>query len=353
MLPALLLILAACGPKLPPESALDQPPRLPAPRAARYASVEAEPSDPVIALLARGHTWNETLSGAAAGLALAWAGGQGKLAAWEVREAAWQAGWPWPIDEVRGWMTAQRAAPPEELIAWLDARDPSVPLGLVRARGIQGDAWVALTGTPRDEVPALPRQVELGGQLTFPAQPGVELTVADPVGGLSRLALDEQRVVHADVAGEWLFELRRDDALLALFPVYVAMVPPEAPVLTDRGRPTSEQDALEGFQEVLTEIREVYGLPDYRPDPLLAAAARAAAHGRVSDTMPELARRLGYDPARAWKITCRARTLADCADKLLWNPRARPALLARDADAGLGASIVPDGVHVVVLVGAR
>ena len=120
LLPILLFLASACGPKLPSESALQAVPRLPAPRASAYANVQGSSSDPVVAKMSRNKLWNESLSGAAAGLALNWASGTGELAAWEVREAAWQAGWPWPVLEVRGWMTPPAGEPPQELIDWLE-----------------------------------------------------------------------------------------------------------------------------------------------------------------------------------------------------------------------------------------
>lgn len=347
----ILFSLLACGPKAPSRTTLEATPRLPAPRAAAYASVESTPSDPVVARLVRGRKWNETLSGAAAGLALEWTNGQGDLAAWEVREAAWQAGWPWPVLEVRGWITPPAGEPPQELMQWLDGLEAGDSLGLVRARGVKGDAWVALRAHPRGELPIQPRQVEIGGQLAFTPQPGVKLTVADPVGSVTTVSLERERVTHVDVAGEWLFELKDDQGTLALFPVYAAMVPPETPVLEERARPLSAEEAVTGFAELLGQIREIYGQPPYRTDVLLQSAARSLRDKKSSSA--EIARTLGYAPETTWKISCRARTLADCADKLLWNPRVRPALLTTDADLGLNAQLVPDGVHVVVLVAAR
>lgn len=351
---ALALLLAACGPKLPNTAMLEAPPKLPAPRGSTYVSVEGEPGDPAIAKLAKGKAWNETLSGAAAGLALEWSDGSGDLAGWEVREAAWQAGWAWPILEVRGWMTRQAEEPPGELVDWLKTLDADQPLGLVRARGRQGDAWVALRGQPRGDIGTKPRQVPLDYELRFDAQPGVSLTVADSVGVVRKMTLDAERAIRVDAAGEWLFEFRDDDGLIALFPIYAAMVPPETKVLSRQsGRVESAADAANGFVEILAEVREIYGLPGYEDDPLIQAAAASFASGRTASSVAAVAKNLGYDPDRTWKITCRARTLTDCADQILWNPRARPALFTPRADLGLAAELVGDGVTVVVLVAAH
>ena len=346
-----LLFLLACGPKAPSQTALDAAPRLPAPRASAYASVESTPTDPVIAKVIGSRRWNESLAGAAAGLGLSWANGAGELAGWEVREAAWQAGWPWPVHEVRGWITQPGGAPPEELLTWLDQLADADSVGLVRARGVKGDAWVGLRARPRGTLAIQPRQVEVGGQLTFAAQPSAELTVADPVGGVFTVSLERERITNVDVAGEWLVELRDDDGVLALFPVYAGMVPPETPVLEERERPQNAEEAEQGFRALLEQIRDAYGQPMYRSDVLIQAAAQSLLRTRTPTD--EIASKLGYAPEHTWKISCRARTLADCADKLLWNPRARPALLVREADLGLTAELAADGVHVVVLVAAR
>lgn len=353
-MPALLLaLLIGCVPKVPPEAALEAPPKLPAPRAAAYVNVTGVPSDPVIARLARGLAWNESLSGAAAGLALNWASGEGELAAWEVREAAWQAGWAWPVAEVRGWMTPQAASPPQELVDWLATVDPTHDLGLVRARGARGDAWVGLSGAPRGTLAVQPRQIDIGGVLSFAPMSGAELAVADPIGVVKTYRLDEPRDVHVDVAGEWLVEVRDPQGLIALFPVYAGMVPPEAAVLTERQRPASGDHATTEFRALLNEVREIYGRAPYAEDLLIQSAANALVDKTTTSSASELAKTLGYDQDRTWKLSCTARTLADCADRLLWNPRARPALLVEQADAGLAAELVAEGVHVVVLVAAR
>src|SRR5688572_21052334 len=70
-------------------------PRLPAPRAGTYARVPDRPADPVIASLVEKLTWDASLAGAAAGLALDVAEGRSGLHGWEVREAAWDAGYPY------------------------------------------------------------------------------------------------------------------------------------------------------------------------------------------------------------------------------------------------------------------
>src|SRR5690606_27529378 len=89
--PAALLLLGACaGKQVDPTPDWNSTPQLPSPRAGSYARVPATPADPVVAALAAGHRWDESLSGAAAGLALAAVRGEGSLEEWLIREAAWQ-----------------------------------------------------------------------------------------------------------------------------------------------------------------------------------------------------------------------------------------------------------------------
>ena len=354
LIPLLIaLTTVACGPKAPTATMLEAAPKLPAPRAPAYATARTVPSDPVIARIVEEKAWNESLSGAAAGLALGWSAGSGSLSGWEVREAAWQAGWAWPIQEVRGWITGQGDPPPDDLMAWLEGIGPDQDIGLVRARGRNGDAWVALRSTPRGPTLPRPRQVEVGDALAFSPQPGVELTIADPSGVVTTMDLGSERVVHADLPGEWLVETRDEKGVISLYPVYAGLVPPEATVLATVDHPSSDEDAEKTFARILTDVRATYGRKPYSNDPLLDAATTSMGSGRAATRAADVARNLGYRPETTWKISCRGRTLTECADHVLWNPRARSALLATDADAGIVATLTGDGVSVVVLVAAR
>jgi hypothetical protein len=55
--------------------------------------------------------FDRALESASAGLALDAADGTGGLARWELREAAWRGGWPYPVTDARGWGTVSGTAP--------------------------------------------------------------------------------------------------------------------------------------------------------------------------------------------------------------------------------------------------
>src|SRR5262245_60599968 len=116
-----VLLVAACGSgvKRPPEVAWEDMPRLPSPTSATYEIVTAKPPDPGVEFVLAGHKWDASLGGAAAGLALAVVSDSGSITPPEVREAAWRAGWPYPVHEVRAWATKAGHPPPDEIQTWL------------------------------------------------------------------------------------------------------------------------------------------------------------------------------------------------------------------------------------------
>ena len=197
----------------------------------------------------------------------------------------------------------------------------------------------------------MPRQVGIGGRLDFAALADSTITVADPSGRVVGATLDQSRVFHPDLIGEWLFEIRDGTGVAALFPVYAGMVPPEITVLEVHPPPVDAEAAAKGFRTAFDGARDAYGMTPLGDDTLLASAARAMVRQRTS--APDLAAQLGYDVDKIWRIECIARTIEGCVDQVLWNPRARPALLATTADVGVAAELVSQGIHVVAIIGTR
>lgn len=350
----LLLSLPACAKR--PMASADQlyasRPQLPAPRAGSYTRLASRPSDPVIARLVGNLTWDVSLSGAAAGLALAALEGETGMYAWQVREKAWDAGYPYPATRVRLWTTPRESAPPPELLEFLKTLDPSVDLGLVRARGDEQEAWVALTASPRLSVGRQPRQVEVGHRLTLPATPGARWVLVDPVGGVISGSLDTSAEHVLDVTGEWLVQVEDAQGVAAKFPIYVGMAPPKLGLLDDEGAPLNDDELRRRATDLLQELRLVYGLEEWTGDVLLQATARNALSEGVDD-VDALARRLGFDPRRFGKLECRAITVEDCVDRMVWSPTTRSALLSRTTLWGLAARREQPGVRILALVAAE
>ena len=165
-------------------------PRLPSPTSGSYTREDAAPTDPAVRLVMAGRSWDASLSGAAAGLALEAVNGDGGLTRWEIREALWRAGYPYPVDNARGWSTARETPPPQAVAAWVAAQSPTADVGLVRARASDGDAWVGMAANPRLDVGVQPRKVAVGSSVAVPAIPGAKIDVVDGVGKV------EQRNLH-------------------------------------------------------------------------------------------------------------------------------------------------------------
>ncbi len=345
----LLLITSACGNKKVKAVDYQNAPRLPSPVAGTYARVPAQPPDAVIAGLVKGHTWDASLGGAAAGLALAAVSGKkAGLERWEVREAAWRAGYPYPIDTIKGWSTKQ-AEEPAPLRDWLTKVESSDDLGLVRARGDDGEAWVALVSKPRASIGVQPRQVEVGGAVNLPSIAGAQYFVCDPDGNVVGGALEIPQQFTLDIDGEWIFSVVDKKGPIALFPVYVAMMPPEVGLFEPGQQVHTGDEALARVAAVLTDLRGAYGLKPWLRDAFLDQAAQ----GMLSNpekTAKSVANTLGYAPDATWKWECRGRSVEACLDQILWDPRARPALLTDSEFLGLGAEVMRGGVHVVALI---
>jgi len=345
----LLLIAVGCGNKKIKPQDFETPPRLPSPIAGTYARVKAEPPDPVIANLVRDHRWDASLGGAAAGLALAAIRGKNAgLDDWEVREAAWRAGYPYPIDVVKGWSTAE-AEEPEALREWLAGVDPTHDLGLVRARGDRGEAWVALVSNPRASVGLQPRQLPIGDVIGLPSIADAHYVVCDPDGIVVEGALEIAQKFTLDIDGEWIFEIADKKGPIALFPVYVGMMPPEIGLLESGPHVRNGAEAVDRVEAALSDIRGAYSARTWLRDAFLDQAAQGMLTN-PKKTATAVANTLGYPPETMWRWECRARTVESCLDQILWDPRSRPALLTDSEFIGLGAEVRRGRVHVVALI---
>ncbi len=335
---ALIPLLAACAHVVPVDYA--ETPRLPAPVAGTYARVVADPPDPAVAALLAGRAWDASVGGAAAGVAL-WAADVGcdaPVPRWRAQEAAWAAGYPYPIDDVSCWASAVGAPPPGDLAAWLSTVPATADVGLVRARGANRDVWVAVVGRPTLPLGVLPRVPAAGGRVAISASAGASMTVSDPAGRATVLPLDQDRIVAVGVPGEWLFEVTDASGVsLARFPVYAGMAPPDAPLFP------SADDSLD---QRLSEVVAAYDLPAWTRDDLLDAAARSMVRDGASPDA--VAASLRAQGTRA--VWCSAATRADCLAGLVWSAQGREVLLDRHFTAYGVAESAADGRVTVAVV---
>ncbi|MBA2322197.1 MAG: hypothetical protein H0V89_13715 [Deltaproteobacteria bacterium] len=341
----IFLLLASCAHQ-PSATQLEAAPSLPAPQGRTFARSPGIPSDPAVARLVAGVRWDTALSGAAGGLGVEASLGAVTYQPWEIREAAWRAGYPFPIRQVRAWATPKAAEPPAELLAWLATVQEGTDLGLVRTRSPEGDTWVALTAAPRISLPPFPREARVSGELRFPVMPGAKLVWTDPVGGFGELDLGSERVVPLHTPGCWLVEVRDAEGVAARFPVWVGMSAPDLRLYDLPDLPTEPGPRAE---VLLDEVRALSNRDPWTRDATLDLIAAMRLADSTAALVPAL-ERLGYDASRTGSWSCEATTLEACLDQVLWRPEGRRVVLAPEGVAGFAVDVSSGAVRLLGLV---
>lgn len=343
-----LLLALGCPKPIEVVHTYEEVPRLPAPTAGSYnRSLEPTP-DPLVQPLVEGLRWDASLAGAASGLALdlVKAGTTQVLTRWQVREAAWRAGWAYPIADARAWSAMEDGSPPPQLLGWLETVSPEDDLGLVRARGQEGDVWVALKARPRLDIGRVPRQLAQGAELALPALPGASYAISDANGRLLSGSLDEPVSLTVATRGEWLVQVDDARGSAALFPVYVGLVPPDLPVIEDARSVRTDVEAIARAEELLDIVRATYDAEPLHRDFMLDAGARSLLQGGGT-TREGVIASLGLSPAETALWECQGVTVEACLDGMIWRPRNRSALLDDASGLGLAASVGAEGVRLV------
>ncbi|MBT3219431.1 MAG: hypothetical protein HN348_10095 [Proteobacteria bacterium] len=346
----LTLILVGC----PRSGALnnhidyESTPRLPSPSSGTYAQVPSTPTDHVVASVVGLRQWDASLSGAAAAIALSAVEGSGGLARWELREALWRAGYPYPIAEARGWSVPQKSPPPEALSVWLNASVEGDDIGLVRARASGGDAWVGIRAHPRVSVGTMPRYVDSGGTVVLPALPEVTYEVSDGKGKLLEGSLDTQQTFTLTIPGEWMFRLFDGQGTVAEFPLYCGIEPPTQALLEMPDMPVDTTKAAEErVRELLKKVRVDYGLAPFEDDTMLTSAVRSSI--KEERDLGPLVEGLGFSLTKIWR--CEGSTVEDCLDQLIWQPVNREVLLSTDYERfGVGGVLASSQLQLVIVV---
>lgn len=348
---ALLVLTTGCPkkPELPAAvttADLAAAPQLPSPQAGSYARVVQRPKDPVIRGAVGDRSWDASLAGAAAGLALPASQEVGGFTRREIREAAWQAGYPWPVLSLGAWPTNEAGAPPPGVGEWLAAQPADRDVGLVRARNRGKDLFVGLAGKPQIALPLIPRQVPLGYVLTLPARTGAILRTSDSNGVFREQPLSQARDVQLEVPGEWLIQIRDDEGDLARFTIYVDEEVPTTPVLPRLNVPLTGSDAArDRAMDLVQRARDEYGAPPVTWDPLLEQAA-----GALGPDEDPKNRAIGLAPSEDLAIgfRCSASSVEDCIDTVLWDPRYRRAFVDRtEWSGGLKVTWTSERVQIV------
>lgn len=358
---ASLLLLSACAAKAPVPlmeraAKLDwaSTPILPSPTAGAYQRLPGTPRDTVVKVLADGLSFDHALEAGAAALALDAVDGRGGLQRWELREAMWRGGWPYPVTEARGWDALNNDPPPPELLTWLEGIPAEQPMALVRARGRVGDAWIGVHAAPEVDLPILPRRAPLGTPLDLPALAGASYRLADGGGALFEGPLDRGERLLLTSAGEWLLQINVGEREVAKAPIYVSLEPPETPLLRLPDPPLigTAEDANAWARRLLDHVRQTYRLRRWSSDPMLDAAARTMALQPERKPLDVLAA-LGFTRTQATVWDCTDATVEHCLDRWVWDPRRRQALLSTDLDTvGLYTTLGPRGVRLLLVLAA-
>ncbi len=302
-----------------------------------YAWSRGASPDAAVARHAEGLPWDEALSGAAAFVALAATQGDPTDTA-QVRWAAFRAGWPYPVDEIVVQVVEQGAVP----------TPPECLIGLARARGARGDAWVWLTSTPPTPLEPFRREQPLGSTLSLETQDGSPLAV--------RLAAPDHSVSGPDRTldqqGEWLVELTAGGQSWTV-PLYVdGPTPADAPFPRVLEAPQGTPDASAQALEVLDELRATFDAGSLERDPTLDKAAARVLEARLQGTeLAPAAERLGRLglTGRLAEVSCTGPTVPECLDDLYWSADHRGHLVdSRLAWVGVASSIGPEGVTLVL-----
>lgn len=346
-----LLLMFACVPKGPSDwsSFYASPPQLPSPHAGAYARVKTKPSDPVIRSVVADWPWEASLSGAAAGIALDLVSERAVMQPWAIRHAAWQAGYPYPVVQVQGWTVELGATPPPQLAPWVSGNvRPGDDLGLVRARDPEGDIWMALVGRPVVDLGPLPKEVPVGGAVALPPVPGGSYSWATATGRLYEGKLDEGARLATESIGEHLLEVEIDGKLVALVPIYVGMSAPSEALFDSATSPREPADAARVAADLLIGVRQAYAVGAWQREPLLDSAAAKVENDADAE---RLAKAVGFLEGERWQ--CRAQSIEDCIDRLVFDPTLRPVLLD-DRWSSFGISAALDGqVELTILLGAE
>ena len=317
-------------------------PKLPSPHSGTYARAPSTPRDPVIASITGHHTWDASLAGAAAGLAVSRLMDDRSITAWRAREAAWRAGYPYPVVQIRAWSTEPQSEPPDALIQWLGTVPKTSDLGLVRARDADMEIWLAMVGNVRHDVGVHPRHVNPGSDHTLPLIDDLTFQLVAPSGHLTSGSLATKQAFILDEQGEWLTVINDAEGRVAAWPTYVGILPPSNNLLDEINITASQQLELDVL-DALNEVRAIYGAPMWTRTPVLDALA-ATLHEDTSRDIRTLGESLGYAAEKVHAWSCRLDSTYACLDAMLWEPTFRRGLLGDSTEAGVHLKTTSAGV---------
>lgn len=337
----------------------NESPILPAFQGKRYIHSPGTSRDPLVAQVLEGSglVWDESLSGAAGGIAL------GRQAA-HLDGAHWSAivaGYPYPVVNLVQGETTPGAWPDGLLDTLKGLAQPGDDVGLVRARRGDEDVWIGLIGRPPFLLAPLNKEVEPGAQIRIQNVDSSSLryTLVSPTGQMQQGALPVSLTLAQ--VGEWWIEIKQEPngGQLGL-PIYVGMKTPDVSLLELPGRAVaSEQGAMAEAEVLLQQIRDDFGLGPLLEDGTLSALAQRPLEEHMAGQWDAIAgvERLhaaGFVGEGTAQVFCMAETVAACLSDILEQAKPRAALLQPEQTIfGGRAHVHPEGVQLMINLAAQ
>ena len=245
----------ACGPKSQHSSTGPLPsiPKIPAPQAVRYSVDLDTPKDFLVAQMVRELPWSESLSGAAAEIALKVV--ERPIRLQDAQWAAIRAGYPYPVDQIIvGDVDVDQF--PKDLQKILQTT-LATRIGVVRVRKGAMDRWVVLFSNDGPLTEGFSRELDIGAELVVEGEG--EYSLLTPAGAIQQGRLPLKQRMDA---GEWWLEVTSNQGNVSV-PVYVGEGTPVHPLFMteDVGLEIDQPDQLEEEAFILIEeMRERQGL---------------------------------------------------------------------------------------------
>jgi hypothetical protein len=350
----LLLLTQGCSARLPPgeqteQVALtetEQAPILPAIDADIYSTAPTTPRDHKVATAAAGLEWDESLSGAAANLAIDLSSNM-PIDAASVRWAGLKAGWPYPVTYAAMELVDHQSDCPTSLLESIPAH---THVGIARARGASADAWVVLaTNVQRVALPFSNVQA-LNSEFRLPYENSEGLSIR-AYGSIGELQTGSS--IRFDHEGEWVLEVI-DEAQQTLILRAAIYVEGESPDYAPIEPAPADMDNTEA--EILSMINEVRGHfvdGNLISEPLLSSTARSSLQEWIENGAPSPSHEylgaitLTGNPPEA--LICVGETPRACVDQIYWSAQNRGALLnANQAGAGIASEVIDGVIHAVI-----
>jgi len=324
-------------------------PLLPAMEADVYASGHTLPRDALVAQVALGMHWDESLSGAAAALGL----DDRDVTLGRAQHAAHRSGFPYPVRIVSSGRVAAGTHPDALVRTLHKILRKEDRLGLSRVRRGEFDRWVALISSPVDELRPFLRQQELGSAINLRTVGPSTWMLVSPSGRVK--AGPTPSAPTLDEEGEWWLEVDGVEQTIAAVPLYVNLPAPKDDLIDLPGRELAGPVvAADEALLLISEVREAFSMSRLRDDGTLQTLAQYPLELLLGgqwdrDGAHERLHAAGFAGGPVGQVQCQGPTVAACVDTMVRSGRERELVLNPSFRiGGAAAQVATDGVTIVV-----